>query len=193
MNLNTLLKIIFVILLFFLIGEAIYSIFYLPRQKPAVINNSRLPTITISTSPILSPQILDSTDQVFSENDLQSHINWLRKGKKDLVIGTTLTQTYQGKIVEIKLEEGINPLNKFNYAMILRIEGKEGNQKGFQYSKEDIINKLKIVKFDGKEKQPIKIEELKVGDKITVKETQDLFIKNCSKDECYQEFEITKL
>lgn len=194
MNSSTFLKIFFVILIIVLIGEAGYLFFYLPKQKIIIKNDSKLSSITVSTAPIISsPQASASADQVFSEDSLQSFINWLRKGKKDLVVASSFSQTYQGKITEIKLEEGINPANKFAYALTLKIEGKEGNKKGFLYSKEDVANKLSVVKLVGKEKQPIKIEELKVGDEIAVKETQDLFIKTCSHDECYQEFEITKL
>ena len=193
MNSNGVLKIVFVILFIVIIGETGYLFFYLPKQKTTV-NDSKLSLITAITAPtISSSQTPTPADQVFSEDSLQSLVNWLRKGKKDLVVATSLAQTYQGKIIEIKLEEGVNPLNKFASALTLKIEGKEGNKKGFLYSKEDIANKLSVVKLVGKEKRPIKIEELKVGDEITIKEIQDLFIKVCSLDECYQEFEITRL
>jgi len=190
--LNKILKVLFVTLLIILVVEVVY-LFFLQKQK-IIKNDFKSSSITILITPtISSSQTPTSADQSFSEDSLQSLVNWLRKGKKDLVVASSLTQTYQGKIVEIKIEEGINPLNKFAYAMSLKIEGKGGNKKGFLFSKDTLTNKMNVLALVEERKQSFKIEDLSVGDEVTVKEDQNLFIMNCSKDECYQKFEITKL
>lgn len=155
----------------------IYS--YLTGKKPSV--NQTLPTnVTITDFP-------ENTNQ----ND--SLVEYLKnRTSKQTLISSQLVDKYQGKISEFKIEDGTSLINNFQYSLLIGIKDNEDGSRRFAYNKND-LKKLQVYKLDGGKMVKITINDLKIGDEITIEETQDIKITDCSKSECFLKYEIIKL
>lgn len=191
-NMAKILKIIFVILLLVTAGELAYYVYIQVVKSPQVdksakaeITNNSLPTLVTEeptpTFPYTPPE------QAYREK----YLNYLRKEKADVLISAVTTHKFKGKIVELDTKGGINPLNKFQYVVMVKIQGEKGSTRGFLYNEKDLKTAKLIKLINGKE-ETMSINELKIGDNIIITEVRDAFMLVCSKDECLNEFTIEK-
>lgn len=155
---NKKLLFIFFILLLTVAAEMIYFLNLKNQKKVLPTTNS------------IDNNIIPQSTQVTNQNPalMPSIYTYLSRIPKDLLVSSTLTNKYQGKITILDIKEGILS-GTFNYKLTLAI-GKNNSQIPFYYNDRN----LKILKILNKSDDRILgIEDLKIGDEISIEETID--------------------
>lgn len=192
MTFTKLSKIIFTILLLVTLGELTYygytQIVKTPQLDKSVQTEATIspPALPIGESTPILPYT--PPEQAYKEN----YLNSLRKQKADILISSIVTHKYKGKIIKLDTKGGINPFNKFEYAVVIEIQGEKGSRIGFLYNERDLQIANLIKSSNGKE-ETISINDLKIGDDVIITEVKDAFMPICSNDECLNELTIEKL
>lgn len=182
------LSLIFIVLLlvvFAEIGYYLYIQFSKSSNTQIAQNNQR--DVSVPSLSLITPTPVTPADQALPN----SFIDYMKKQKKDLLISASLTTKFQGKITMLDTKGGINPLNesnKFQYKLLLTIQGEKLNARSFAYNERGLAL-AKIVKAGSGD---MKIDELKVGDNIALTETYDI-LKKCANDECLLDLKIEKI
>lgn len=149
--------------------EISYYIYINFNQNPTPISNS------------LKPEV---RNQGINNIALTS----LRNINSDILTSSVLTNTYEGIIVDIVSNEGILPTVNFQYKLKLTLKGYNLTNT-FYYNEKD-LSILKVVEQYGGTEKPIQINNLKINDKIIIKEIIDL-IKDFESN--LTELKITKI
>ncbi len=151
---------IFITLLAVTVFEIGYLFLYRPIRS-ANLQNSNPPTVSQS-----QPQTVEAEDnQAISENN----IDLIKKLKAGALVSAILNIQEQGEIVDVSKESGNR--GDLAYEAILRFKDKNGVVSSFYYSANDLKN-MKV--FENNSRKTIRFEDLKPGDKVTVKNVVDL-------------------
>jgi len=166
-NSSKILKIIFFVLLIITAAELFYFFFYQPRQNLSINNNMLFPTVT------LTPVQVDEVDKILDQKTIKA-MEGFRKGVTTKAI---LTLEREGFVKDIVLKHGFLKFDKpgstpFEYALKLSIEN-NGAVETFYYSGEE-LNSISASVQEGGQTNPIDLNTIKIGDKVTLQETQDL-------------------
>lgn len=108
--------------------------------------------------------------------------------KKGILMGSVVTNTYRGKVTSIDNTPGKLLNTNFEYIIKIRLTAENGVYNDFYYNKNDLLS-LKNAVDSQIEKDLIKIEDLKIGDRVTFVKTFDL-LKDSSNSTL--EFKILK-
>lgn len=167
---NKILTIIFVILISVILLELGYYYIYFVYNKKD--NSLSLPNKLEDRDfsiPVPTPIPLGNSQLAIDMNN----VNVLLSAKKGLLISSTVTNIYQGRIKIINLKGGITQKLNYKYKAGLVLEGKNNVTNNFYFNDES-LKKLIVLEKKGNTETPSKIDNLKVGDNINIREVLDL-------------------
>jgi len=159
MNLNLLLKKIFILIFLIIIGEISYFVYInqLNDQKNININNMRIGNINSKMS-IISPTPTLVVPLQYSDWD---------KKRSTVVTSSFAQDIANGQIIDIKKE--INMMNYFQ----MTIRGSRG-QHVFSFSKSD-EHLIKIIQFINGKEELLTVDDLQINDTIIIEENWNTF------------------
>jgi len=167
---NKILIFVFIILSVVVIGEIFYFLYY------SKINANKTPPLANTTinNSIASPTITSLDKRSLNQDFLEA----LKKTPKDIIISSTIINTFKGKITKIKIldkEEKFED-HDYYYRVDLRLKGKEGGELNRLYNDQE-LGKIAVVELTDDNKEiPIKFSDLKINDEITLEESINLHI-----------------
>lgn len=202
-----LLKIIFVILILVTLGELGYYVYiqFSSREKPSSVADRQIniPTLAIPDKLEQDKKNLEICVPASSQDSiLNTALLEQLKFIPTALVSSTVTNQYQGKIVELNLKGGQRPIDKskykntnrdfIEYKIGLKIKQKDATKTLDFYWDGDTLSRIKVLRKEGKGVNPINFSDLQIGDEIEVHETLDLMNKNCVGFQCVQGFNIYK-
>ena len=144
---------IFVILFFVLLGEVGYF-FYFSRTPE--VENQLAPTILVPAPP---SQPERQGVQAIKDDVL----NYLYVANEGVIISSTLENQYQGKIIKLEISDGLKII----------FQSENGAVNGYNFSKQE-LEKISVFRDNAGENEEITLNDLKLGDQITIDITLNL-------------------
>lgn len=164
---NKVLTFVFVILFVGLLGEVGY-LFYSSKQ-PA-LKNKLIPITEKSISSTSQPERQGT--QAIKDNVL----NYLSVANSGVLKSSILTNHYEGNITEIDNKSN-DPIA--DYGLKIKFKGENGDINGFRYNKDEVSQKLSVFRYvKGAPLEKITIDDLKVGDLISIDDSLNLLDDN---------------
>lgn len=186
-NINKLLIALTVIFVVVLLGEGGYYVLYLKAPNAATTFLSRfLPQLKLSEAPASLPIAISSPPSSSSQPRVKSRLldtnyaissstlETLAHIRKGILVFSTMTNSYQGEVLEIDTKEGVDLVTHTPYGLRIKLAAGKGNSNVFWFSKED-VKKIRVsVQVQKDTLDPLLIDQLKVGDRLYLTVRSDL-------------------
>lgn len=104
---------------------------------------------------------------------MRSSLNYLRILNQDVVSSSILANQYLGEVLNVNNQGGAMAGSNFNYQMSISIKGSDNGLNTFFYTSDDLV-KMKVTRSVNGKEIPAKLEDIKVSEKIIIKEVLDL-------------------
>lgn len=133
------------------------------------------PNISQTEFESLRPQVSSTLENVqeFGINpESAKELTKLYQKPKDLLIGSVVINTYRGKIKRLETKEG--KIGNFTYVFLLSIADPNGTEFGQVFSKDEVDNKLSIIKTENGIEKRISLQELRKGQLVEWEHKVDL-------------------
>lgn len=160
----SLLKILLVILLVVIIGEAGFYLYFRFGESKNALEAQTANVSTPPTSVPVSPIVRGAFNSTYL-NNLLNNKN---------IASSTLTNTFEGTVVHVYPTPGVIAGPKISYQKALEIQNRPDAKAFWAYYTENDLAVLQTVKQVGESEQPIQFEQMKPGDTVFIQESYDL-------------------
>jgi len=208
MNLNNLLKFIFIFLFFVLSGEIGYLIFSSNQKNNSLKQQSSIETPVKTTKKTENVQndlkycvsLLPDSQQKLNTAILEGLKN-IDKISQSYLKSSTIVNQYRGTVETISIETGENIIDKkkyvgvdrksYTYGFLIKIKNIDPSSSAtLDFAiPQDILSKVYTY---NSLKETIDLNQIKINDDVTIEEHIDLTDKNCVSLYCLKKFSIIK-
>ncbi len=167
-------KLLFVLLFLFpvvIIGEFIY-LGVINNQKKDVIQNTNKGNVTDAT--------VNTGEAILTDEILDSISSYIQTRKPILASGVlrkfVVSETYESTIMQNgrqKSEKNIAGGGKVEYVYTIAFSDGQGKETGFVLSEHE-MEKVAVFKLTGETRTPIRLEDIKTGDRVRIIKSSDL-------------------
>lgn len=114
-----------------------------------------------------------ASDSAVPFNPLRSSLGYLRILQPDVVTSSSLTNQFQGEVINVSRDGGTMVGSSFKYKLALTLKGTDKGINTFFYTEED-LDKMKVTRRQNSRETLANMAEIKVSDKLIIKEVLDL-------------------